>query len=231
MNKGQEDRATMHKAVDTLLDANADKTAEIPAFEITKTNFKADVAELNGELLVYGNVAAGKTQVKWDAEDSLIFALLPIASALKVVAKREKDPELAEKASVTETSLRRLRDTELVTRGKLIHAEALKIVTELATFNITPEVLTGLSAKIEAYDKSIGGRESGVAQRKGARKAVSDLFAKVDDDLEDLDNLMELLREKHPGFYNEYQSARTIKDTGTRHRPPEPPPANQPAQK
>ncbi len=224
MNKGQEDRATMHKAVDTLLDENAEKTAEIPAFEITKTKFKADVSELNGELLYFDNAIAGKTKSKWNAEDDLIYTLLPIASALKVVAKQKKDPELAEKVNISETSLRRMRDTELVTKGKSIHAEAIKLETELAPFGKTAESLFDLAAKVDAYDKSIGGRESSVAQRKGARKAVSDLFAKVDDDLEDLDNLMELLRAKYPDFYNEYNAARTIKDTGRRHRPPEPAP-------
>ncbi|MCL5268385.1 MAG: hypothetical protein M1469_09820 [Bacteroidetes bacterium] len=218
MNKGQENRATMYTSVDTLLEMNIEKTGEIPAFEQSITAFRGHSTDLKNKSLEFGKATAGKSETKWNAEDDLIGSLLPVASGLKVLAKRKSNPELAEIVDVTETSLRRMRDTELVTRARTIHTEAGKLTADLVQFGATSEKLADLGVKIDAYEKSIGGRESSVAQRMGARQAMIDLFGKVDDDLEEIDNLMELLRAKYPDFYNEYQAARTVKDTGVRHR-------------
>ena len=231
MNKAQENKLTMHESVDSLLNNNAEKTAEIPAFDVSITSFRADLAELKKKSLVYENATAGKSESKWSAEDDLIESLLPVASALNVIAMRNKNPELREIANVTETFLRRLRDTELVSKSKAVLAAGNENAAELVKFGITAERITDLGAKIDAYEKSIGGRESSVAERMGARQGVIELFAKVDDDLEELDNLMELVRTKYPDFYNEYQAARTVKETGVRHRKAEPAPPNTTPQK
>ena len=51
------------------------------------------------------------------------------------------------------------------------------------------------------------------------------MYRKVEGDLEDIDNSMERLKDKYPEFYNEYMSARIIKETGGggHKKPPSPP--------
>jgi hypothetical protein len=232
MNKGQENRSTMHSSVDTLLIANKSKTDEIPALGGQIAAFENDVAGLKEELILNKNATSGTSETKWSAEDDLVAALLAIARPMRTIAKQKNNPALAAIVNVNDSGLRHSRDTELVLTAKAIYAEAMKLSPEdMATYNITPDEIAGLAAKIEAYNKSIGGRESSVEVRKGTRQSVVGMYRKVESDLEDIDNSMERLKDKYPEFYNEYNTARVIKATGTRHKsknplagkPPTPP--------
>ena len=79
-------------------------------------------------------------------------------------------------------------------------------------------MLDDLKARISAYDASLKEVTSGVAERVGARTAVSDLFVQVDEVLkEELDAMMQIFRVTDPELYNDYRAARVIKDLGARH--------------
>lgn len=225
MNKGQENRSTMHSTIDTLLAANKSKTDEIPALGGLITTFENDVAELNKELLANKNATSGTSETKWNAEDDLVVALLKLAKPMKTIAKQKNNTALADVANVTDSGLRHSRDTDLVVTAKAIYAEALKLTPEdTAAYNIPADEVPCLATKIDAYSKSIGGRESSVEVRKGTRQSVISMYKKIESDLEDIDNSMERLKDKYPEFYNEYNEARIIKATGTRHKKPPTPP-------
>ena len=219
MNKSQEERSTMHNSVDALLGANKSKTDEVPALAGQIATFQADVDDLADEHLANKNATSGTTQSKWTAEDDLITSLLKVVKPMKTIAKVRKDPALADIVNVSDTSLRHSRENELVVTAKSIYAEAIKLAPEeMAAYGITAAELTALAAKIDAYDKSIGGRESSVEVRKGTRHSIIGKYNQVESDLEDIDNSMERLKEKYPEFYNEYVSARIIKATGGGHK-------------
>jgi len=55
MNKGQENRSTMHSTVDTLPGENKSKKDEVPALAGQITILENDVAELKDELLANKN--------------------------------------------------------------------------------------------------------------------------------------------------------------------------------
>ncbi len=58
----------------------------------------------------------------------------------------------------------------------------------------------------------------GVAGQVDARSMLSDLLFQVDEVLKEaLDPMMLVFRTMDAGFYNEYRSARVIKDLGARH--------------
>ena len=221
MNKGQENRSTMHSTVDTLLIANKTKTDEIPALAGQITVFENDDAGLKDELLANKNATSGTSDAKWNAEDDLVVALLAVAKPMKTIAKQKNNTALAAIVNVSDSGLRHLRENDLVLTAKAIYAEAMKLAPEdMAAYNITPDELAGLGAKIDAYSKSIGGRDSSVEVRKGTRQSVIGMYKKVESDLEDIDNSMERLKDKYPEFYNEYVAARIIKATGGRHKKP-----------
>jgi hypothetical protein len=113
-----------------------------------------------------------------------------------------------------------MRDTELASKGELIASLANQQLSNLTPASITDTMIADLSAKVIAYRDAIGARESGVAERIGARTSMEDLFIKADGILEEeIDPGMELLRGSQTELYNEYFSARVIKDLGIRHRP------------
>ena len=224
MNKGQENRSTMHSSVDTLLGANKSKTDEVPALAGQITTFENDVAGLKEELLANKNATSGSSETKWTAEDDLIAAILKLAKPMKTIAKQRKDPKLADIVNVNDSGLRHSRENDLVVTAKAIYNATLTLTPdELSAYNIPADEIPCLATKIDAYSKSIGGRESSVEVRKGTRQSVIAGYRKVESDLEDIDNSMERLKDKYPEFYNEYTAARIIKATGGGHKPKNPP--------
>lgn len=161
--------------------------------------------------------------------DFATLQALAAASALYSYGRKTKNTEVQEIANTTESRLRKLRDTELASRATSIHTQAAAHAADLADYGVTATMITDLQAKIADYSAAIGDRESGVADRVGATAALSDLFDQTDDVLtEDLDRLMELVRESQTDFYNKYFAARVIKDIGFRHKPTPPPPTPPP---
>jgi hypothetical protein len=131
-----------------------------------------------------------------------------------------------ERAATTETRLRAMRDTELGSYGSEIADVAAGNSQGISPVGITAEKIADLKAKAEAYTTSIGARESSIAGRKGARGALNEFFSNIDEQIsEEIDNYMELIRPAEPEFYNKYYAAKTIKETGVRHRQEEPAPA------
>jgi len=211
----------MYEVVQTLLDANGDKTAGYPAFADTVGRFGSTVEGIKGKSSELEGAGMGKVAAKNQAEDELVGALIPITSALFVHAGVKNDPELKQKADVSEWALRRMRDTELVARASsLLIKTANQYASALGDFGVTPAMLTECQKKVDTYSTSIGQRESSSAERVGARANLLELFDVADRTLaEELDRLMELVRGSQTQFYNEYFAARVIKDLGTRHRP------------
>ena len=220
MTNSHENKLTMYEAVHSLLEANKEKTAGLPAFAGSIASFRESVQSIKGKSREVDEAATGRTAAKNQAEDELVSVVIPVASALFVHAGAQKDLPLREKASVSETSLRRLRDTELASKASSMLSLANERATALGTYGITPAMLNDLQVKITTFSGAIGERESGVAERVGARVNLFELFDVADKTLsEELDPLMELVRGSQRQFYNEYFAARVIKDLGTRHRP------------
>jgi hypothetical protein len=168
---------------------------------------------------MYGTLA-GVGADKENAEDTLIESLVKITAALSAYARRAKDNALAEQAKVNESGLRRMRDTDLVSKATAIHGIAAGVLTNLADFGINQTMLTDLSAQISAFNTALGAREGGVAERSAARIALAELFNHADEVLKaDLDKLIELVKKDAPQFYNAYYGARVIKDLGYRSKP------------
>jgi len=224
MTNNQENKLTMYEGVQTLLSVNSEKTAVVPAFTGPIGRFQGTLESIKSKATEVEGAAAGTLAKKNLAEDELVSVLVPVASALFVQGTTQKQMDLREKANVSESAMRKMRDTELVGKASSILSLAKQHSSALAGYAISPEMLTDLEGKIQAFSSSIGQRESGVAERVGARGNLMELFDVADKTLtEELDRLMELVRGSETQFYNEYFAARVIKDLGTRHRPTQPP--------
>lgn len=215
MNKNQENKLTMYEAVSTLLKDNAAIVSSVVAMQSAATTLASSIQRIKDKGQEKTTVTAGKTQTKREAEDALVLAALEIAAALFAYARRTKNNELKEIADVTETKLRRMRDTELGAKAKTIHQRANAEVANLGDYSVTAEKLAELQTLITDYIVATGQRESSVAERSGATQALAALFDETDELLyDDLDRLMETVRSTETDFYNEYFAARVIKDIG-----------------
>ena len=231
MNKRQENKLTSYEGIETFFQDEAETVNSVQVLKESADEFTATVEGIRSKSAETKNASTGKTAAKNQAEDALIATLLPVASAVFIYAKKKNDVELKEKAKVTESGLRLMRDTELASRGEDIATLAEGVLANLAPSNITADSIAALKAKAQAYLASIGARESGVAGRMGAGTSMEDLFAKADEILEEeIDPAMELIRATKTQFYNEYFTLRVVKDTGVRHKPETPPTTNSPTE-
>ncbi len=223
MNKTWENKLSMYHAVNTVLKNNAPAYADIPALSAAAQSMENLITDIGVKSSEFDKAIRGKTETKAQAEDDLVEALMPVGSALWAYASGRRDQEMMARANINDSMLRRMRDTELLAKAKSIHTEATAQVSELADLSITQATLDDLAAKIKAFGDALGSRESSVAERSGAKTALSDLFSQADSLLDRIDAMMQLLRAKATQFFNEYFAARVIKDVGIRHRPEAPP--------
>jgi len=224
MSKYLENKMSMYQGVRTFLATIVDKVASIPALTKAISDFELMVDQIKAKTLEVGSASAGKAQKKANAEEELLTALIPVKSILAAYASQNTDAELRAKTVLTESQLRKMRDTDLQNTAKgILQAGNDKLATA-GDFGLTQEKLTALDDKIKAFSSATGEREASVGKRVGARTAMMDLYDQADEILvERIDNLMEQMRDKEPQMCEEYNSTRLVREVGLRHKPVAPP--------
>ena len=213
MNDRLENKLTMYRAVETLMDNNAAKTGPIAALATAITNFKNLIGEIETAEQEKQTATTGKTASKGEAEALLISEAVTIAAALKALGSVTNDKELLEAGSETKSSLYGTRDTDLLTKTQLIHDFANTNAVALADYGITPAMITSLQTRITEFNSALGTREESMALRVAAGAEVEGFFKDADNILTNqMDTIMEVFRESDTQFYNEYKNARVIRD-------------------
>ena len=213
MNDRLENKLTMYKAVETLLDNNAAKTGPITALATAITNFKNMITEIETAETEKQTATTGKTASKGEAEAVLISEAVTIAAGLKALGSVTSSEELMEAGSATKSSLYGARDTDLVGQAQRIHDYANDIAVALADYGITPAMITSLQTRITDFNNALGTREESVALRVAAGAEVEGFFKDADNVLlNQMDKIIEVFRESDTQFYNEYKNARVIRD-------------------
>ena len=213
MNDRLENKLTMYRAVETLLDNNTAKTGPVAALAAAITNFKNLIMEIENAEQERINATAGKTVSKTNAESLLISEAITIAAALKALGSVTNDPELVAIGSATKSSLIGTRDTDLSTQTRRIYESANGNAVALADYGITPAMITSLQTRIADFDAALGTREESVSLRVAAGQELENFFKQADDILmNQTDKMMELFRTSDTQFYNEYKNARVIRD-------------------
>ena len=213
MNDRLENKLTMYKAVETLMDNNAAKTGPITALATSITNFKNLIGEIETAEQEKQTATTGKTASKGEAEAILISEAVTIAAGMKALGSVTNDKELLEAGSETKSSLYGTRDTDLVTKTQQIYNYANTNAAALADYGITPAMITSLQTRITEFNAALGTREESMALKVAAGAEVEGSFSDADNILvNQMDKMMEVFRESDTQFYNEYKNARVIRD-------------------
>ena len=203
---------SMCKGVEKVLDESA-SVITAQAFKDSVAEFKNLLKTISDKDNQYTTVSKGATAAKDDAEDDLIEALIKIAGGLYVFARKSKNENLKNTSKVTQSGLKKIRDTELLQKAKNILSNANDNISKLSPYGITSALITDLNSRITTYENTLGSKESKFAESKASRQELGSLFEDADDLLkEDLDTFVDMMKEGNKGFYNKYQAARIIKD-------------------
>lgn len=221
MNDKQENKFTMYQAVTSLLDANTAKTSSMSAFAATLDSFKDILTAISEKNIQKNTATAGKTTLKNQQQADLIASTVPIAGALYALGTATNDPRIQALGDIKKGDLLKLRDTELNDVITNIKNLADGYATALVPYGVTPVAITALDTKLSAYSTALGGKEASFSTKVAAGVVLSDLFDDADAILKDqLDRMMEMFAPTDQQFYQEYKSAREIKDLGHRFDPP-----------
>jgi hypothetical protein len=184
-----------------------------------------DIAEIDKQ---YQHATGGKTATKTNAEDDLLEDLMPVKSALYALGSSSNNEPLKALTRDSEWELKKMRDTDFLNKAVSIKEEAVKLLTDIAPYKITTEVLTELQGKIDAFKGGLDGQDTGIADRSALRKQLSAKFDELDKIFEEeLDQLIELIRKSNKLFYDKYITARGIRDLGGRKKTAEEKPASE----
>lgn len=218
MDKQESNKFYMYRAVLTVTSEFASEVQNVPALATCVNDFTNSVKTIEKQDQVYQNAAKGATAAKHKIADELIEQTMILGNPLHVYGIENGNNNLAEIASVTESALKRLRESALLQKGKAIIEQLEPLQNNLSAYGIKQELISRYNETITAYDKAMNHKDSKHIETVSAREALHGAFNTTDNILnQKLDKLMEIMKINNKEFYNRYQQARVIKDLGTRH--------------
>lgn len=220
-NKERENTRSALAGMGRVFDEGSEIVSTLPALAEAVGKFNADhTTYLQGEE-AYNLAMGGLTEAKHNAEEELIDVVYTLSRALKPYAKKANRPDIMELADVEIYELERKRDTDLLAHSKSVLKKANEVgVPALSSYNVTAEELADVQSKIDAYDKALRAQGGGMAKQSSEFTGMINALQTVKEDLEEIDDLIERLRKGNPKFCDAYDSARRVKELGTRHKPP-----------
>lgn len=219
-----ENRLTMFRAVESLLDNNTAKTAGMTVFATRFAEFKDVVLQIVDKEEQRTNATAGMSADKKAKRDDMVENAAVIAAKLKTLGSDTNDDRLIQIGDLKRSDLAKMRDTQLIPTVQGLVNAADAVAAGLAGYGVTAAMIAGLSTKMNSYNASLGSKESLFSIKGAAYTALNNLFDSANNILVNkLDNLMEGFKKDDNEFYNQYKIAREIHDIGVRHEQPEEP--------
>lgn len=214
MNKTEKNKVTMYYAVNAVLFNHQRTIDSFPPLAASVTSFRHYLNEIMERAQeVAGSV--GVVAEKNNALDEMTERACQISSALYSLGKRTCKAEINGVTKLSFSEICRLSEIELVQYCSRILTHAQMNADALVSYTITAEMISALEQSIETYRHFECFQDAGIAGSRAAREVLSNLFADADELLrEDLDTMVELLKNNNNNFYNQYNAARTIRDNG-----------------
>ena len=122
--------------------------------------------------------------------------------------------ELVASVDYSPTKMKMARNTDIVGICNIILSRATANTAAIATYGVTPAMITELQTAISSYSAVMAKPISARSQTKHATENLAKLFKEADDILKkrmDLD--IELFKISKPDFYSQYQTSRNIIST------------------
>lgn len=215
MNNNKVPKLRMFIAVTNVCDQHASAYTTLPAFSNAYTKFKGLVKNINdGNTLLQGGVT-GITDDKLVKRIAMAEIAITVVSALKAYAHASNNTELIADADITKDDILSCKETDADDICLHIHDLGEQHLTALADYGIAQADLDALSSSVTSFTEKIGSPRKHIIDTKTVRANITKHFKEADSLLlNQLDNLVNVLKTKAPDFYDAYQAARIIVDQG-----------------
>lgn len=138
-------------------------------------------------------------------------ATLAVAGRVRSYARSQKLGVLEAKVRLRPSTFKKVRLAHRIPLMQQVHDAAQDVLSQLADFGVTAELLTDLQARITAADAVKTLLRSTIVERRVATAKLLELFRELTDFLEnEVDPLVDSLRETSPEGWATYRAARDI---------------------
>lgn len=212
MTDRQENKLSMAKTVQLVLNNNSAIVSTPTAFSATKTELDAEITSIDGIAQVQTINNTGSAKDKTQAENTAIDKAIALIGPAKSCARAQNNNTLYESLNYSKSDLKKLRDTTLpqtLTQIRDVLQNNLALFTD---YGITADDITDFTAQIAAITPLQSAPRNAITTGKAATTALRAEFKNLDAILKRLDGLA-AGKSKYPDFYNAYKAARVIVDT------------------
>ncbi|MDP4269493.1 MAG: hypothetical protein Q8909_05145 [Bacteroidota bacterium] len=186
---------------------------------------------LNNEIDALNDVQTGGTKgnttQKSITKTKLITAITVVKSGLLALAASIKDPKIKETVDVSETSLGRMRESDLKSFARVILDLAKKNATELLKWNTQQVKIDNLESAIAAFTEIIPSNQIAKGDVTQNNLVIKQKLKEAKDLLDDeLDLMVAPFGVDNPEFYARYLKSREIIEIAASHSTEEAPVTN-----
>lgn len=187
------------------------------AFETAFTNFKEQVVELNNLSYEHNLVIQGVSNSKDAVRLKTITKAMEIVGIMRAFASTSDNEELKVKLHITPTSMGKASKLNLVQLIDLILEKSTMHFDELVEYGITQAKIDLLQVLRDEVQVAVNTPRSAIIARRSLTLSIEERVIELDKVLrEQLDMMVEALKNEHPKFYKDYKGARVIIDSGVK---------------
>ena len=215
MTNKQESTEKMSVAGVAFLSANSTITAGLPGFTtyfpvIQTTNTQIQAAQVQQEA-----DKSGDTVNKKLVKGTLVAGAVDVSRRVVAFATNGNNSALLALVNYTETDLNRSSDSKLLASCQVIRDNANANLVALASYGVTPLLLTALQTSITNFSAAIPKGRLDTTDTGEVTQLLVTLFKTLSTNWDKIDTLVEMVRTSQPNFYKEYQAVRKVIVTGT----------------
>lgn len=219
LSKPQENKFSMFRDLETVLDRNRIIIERIPELSDSVSKFKNVVEEISIKAVMKNTVLKGAFISKTNKRIELESVMIENAAALSAFGAKTENEMIKAVAGISPSSLDRLRDTEILNKAKSILDIIKDNSSALASYSVTPEDIEKFKTCIENYRTSSSETSGSKTDSLIINKSLQDLFNYGMQILSnEVDKMVDALKNKEKNFYDSYYAVRTIKKLGIRHK-------------
>jgi hypothetical protein len=217
MQKKLYNKLKMYQAVLLILTDNKSLWEALLGFKTAVTAFQAYIKAIELKRPTSELKTGWVTEDKHSILDDLIKLLLDVAGQLHAIGHSTGNKELMAATDYEDSDFRG-REGDIPQIVTEIVALARSNLALLAGFGITAVEIDALEALGATFETKKTAPRGVVSTRKAAGVSLVDLYATMDDFIENqLDKMMKKFARTNPEFFHAYENAKQIIDYGTRY--------------
>lgn len=219
LSKPQENKLSMFRDLETVLDRNRIIIERIPALSDSVSKFKNVIEEISNKAVMKNTVLKGAIERKTNKRIELETVIIENAAALSAFGAKTENEMIKAIADVSPSSIDRLRDTEVINKAKSILDIIVANASALVSYSVSPEDIEKFRTSIENYRISSTETSGSKTDSLIINRTLQDLFRYGMQILsKEVDKMIDALKNKEKNLYDSYYAVRTIKNIGIRHK-------------